>query len=70
MELENIQNGTVRVDGNQPRLEGDTAEYSCNSGYQLNGTQNRTCGEDGQWSGQEPRCKNFVGYIINLFYSL
>ena len=52
-DLENPDNGIVNVSGNQP---GDTAEYSCNAGFALDGEDTRTCGQDGQWSGSEPTC--------------
>ena len=51
--LENPGNGTVDVSGNQP---GDTAVYSCNDGFTLDGEDTRTCGQDGKWSGSEPTC--------------
>ena len=35
-----------------------TVEYKCSEGYVLDsGHLKRTCGDDGQWSGQEPHCK-------------
>ena len=51
-DLENPDNGIVDVSGNQP---GDTAVYTCNDGFTLDG-ENRTCGQDGKWSGSEPTC--------------
>ena len=37
---------------------GSTVEYKCSEGYVLDsGHLIRTCGDDGQWSGQEPHCK-------------
>lgn len=36
---------------------GSVAEYSCEDGFLLaNGSQQRQCGAEGQWSGEEPRC--------------
>ena len=39
---------------------GSTANYSCNTGYNINGDVSRTCGVDGSgagvWSGSEPTC--------------
>ncbi|XP_053397800.1 neurogenic locus notch homolog protein 1-like isoform X1 [Mercenaria mercenaria] len=35
---------------------GQTAEYSCNSGYQVNGVSTRTCQADGTWSATDPTC--------------
>ena len=43
----------VRVSGT---LEGDTAEYSCTEGYELNENGTRICGPNETWSGEEPTC--------------
>ena len=32
------------------------ATYSCNAGYDLIGTNTRTCLESGDWSGSPPTC--------------
>ena len=38
-----------------------TANYSCNTGYNINGDASRTCGVDGSgtgvWSGSTPTCE-------------
>ena len=38
--------------------EGDRATYSCSVGYEFNenSTIERTCGENGTWSGDAPNC--------------
>ena len=46
-------NGMVVAEGN---CEGDTATYTCNEGYKLDGVETRTCGPDGQWSSDPPVC--------------
>ena len=33
-----------------------TAVYSCVTGFTLNGSYRRTCGETGQWSDDAPTC--------------
>ena len=33
---------------------GETATYSCNTGYNLVGDNTRTCQATGEWSGSEP----------------
>ncbi|CAH1262671.1 CSMD3 [Branchiostoma lanceolatum] len=35
---------------------GDTVQFSCWTGYTLTGSSNRTCQEDGLWSGAQPTC--------------
>jgi len=35
---------------------GSHATYSCESGYELVGTEFRTCLNNGLWSGEEPTC--------------
>ena len=36
---------------------GQTATYSCDTGYNLVGDGTRTCQADGMWSGNEPTCQ-------------
>ena len=36
---------------------GQTATYSCNTGYHLVGDSPRTCQATGNWSGSEPTCE-------------
>ncbi|XP_037529737.1 CUB and sushi domain-containing protein 3 isoform X2 [Rhipicephalus sanguineus] len=43
-----IMNGTTTF--------GSMVEYECLHDFKLIGDAIRTCGEDGHWSGQEPRC--------------
>ena len=50
-------NGMVTVTG---QLSGDTATYTCNSGFELldltTGSDMRTCQPDGTWTGSEQQC--------------
>ena len=36
--------------------EGDTCSFTCNTGYELTGSDTRTCQSDGSWSGTEAIC--------------
>ena len=42
-------------------LEGDTYEdtcnFTCNTGYELTGSDTRTCQSDGSWSGNISMCE-------------
>ena len=48
-----VSNGNVTVTGINPR---DTANYTCEEGYTLEGNAIRECTLDGVWSGDEPLC--------------
>ena len=39
------------------RRPGNVATYHCSEGYTLRGEKTRTCGHDGEWLGEEPKCK-------------
>ena len=47
-------NGQVVVNGMSP---GDTATYSCNTGFELEGVDTVTCEDDGVWSAEPPVCR-------------
>ena len=36
--------------------EGDTCSFTCNTGYGLSGSTERTCQSDGSWSGSDVTC--------------
>jgi len=46
-------NGTVTLMGTRLGAE---ASYNCTEGFRINGTTNRTCQMDDEWSGSEPTC--------------
>ena len=52
--LNDPANGNVNVSGD---FFGQTAEYTCNNGFNLIGDSIVTCGLDGQWSGNPPVCE-------------
>ena len=37
--------------------EGDTCSFTCNTGYELTGSDTRTCQSDGSWSGSDNVCR-------------
>ena len=36
--------------------EGDTCSFTCNTGYELTGSDTRTCQSNGKWSGSDSMC--------------
>ena len=63
--LSNPANGQVsHTDGT---TLGQTATYSCNTGYSLVGDSNRTCQATGEWSGNVPACQGMLlcMYVLN-----
>ncbi|CAI8052865.1 CUB and sushi domain-containing protein 3 [Geodia barretti] len=52
--LNDPDNGNLKLSGN---TFGDTAEYTCNNGFNLIGESILMCGPDGQWIGNPPVCE-------------
>ena len=50
-------NGQVSTTGT---TLGQTANYSCNTGYNLVGNRTRTCQATGVWSGSAPTCQGVL----------
>ncbi|KAI8510717.1 hypothetical protein Bbelb_116330 [Branchiostoma belcheri] len=48
-----LPNNGNRTEGN---LYGDTVTFFCDEGYELIGSENRTCRADQTWSGVQPNC--------------
>ena len=44
--------------------EGDTCNFTCNTGYELTGSDTRTCQSNGSWSGSDAICKRGTVYFI------
>ena len=55
-------------DNGVPSYE-DTCSFTCNTGYELTGSDTRTCQSSGSWSGSETMCGRGV-LIINLISDL
>ena len=50
---------------------GQTATYSCSTGYNLVGDSIRTCQATGVWSGRAPTCQGLCVYeVINPSYPM
>ena len=56
--LTNLGNGIINCsmgDDQGPSYE-DTCNFRCNTGYELTGSDTRTCQRDGSWSGSDAVC--------------
>ena len=40
--------------------EGDTCSFTCNTGYELTGSDTRTCQSNGSWSGSDDVCRRGI----------
>ena len=47
--------------------EGDTCNFTCNTGYELTGSDTRTCQSNGSWSGTDDVCRR--GSCHALYYA-
>ena len=61
--LTNPANGKVSHTGGT--TFGQTATYSCNTGYNLVGGSTRKCQATGVWSGSAPSC-TYEGLLLNI----
>ena len=50
-----VINCSIRDDG-VPSYE-DTCSFTCNTGYELTGSETRTCQSDRNWSGSNVTCR-------------
>ena len=42
----------------------DTCSFTCNTGYELTGSDSRTCQSNGSWSGTNSVCKKGLNAIL------
>ena len=52
-DLSNPDNGFVDQPSNSV---GTVATYDCNNGFVIVGNDERTCQDNGEWSGEDPFC--------------
>ena len=70
--LDDLSNGTFSCslgDDGVPSYE-DTCTFTCNTGYELTGSDTRTCQSNGSWSGSSTMCRrseSFYTYVVTLF---
>ena len=48
---------------------GDVARYSCDTGYTLNGTAERTCLAKREWNGSVPTCERELAPYLHSYQS-
>ena len=60
-------NGRANVSGT---TVGYTVTYSCNPEYKLIGISNRTCQDNGEWSGTPPSCSRKLCIIVAMDVSI
>ena len=58
-ELNNLENGMIKCQSKEVKkyLYEDTCNFTCDTGYELTGSDTRTCQSDGSWSGNENICE-------------
>ena len=44
----------------------DTCSFTCNTGYELTGSDTTTCQSDGSWSGSDDVCRRGMFYTFNV----
>ena len=69
--LNNPDNGMIKCQSKEIKeyLYEDTCSFTCNTGYELTGSDIRTCQSDGSWSGSESTCEkgDLTNHIVILY---
>ena len=76
-QLTNPDNGVINCslgDNGIPSYA-DTCSFTCNTGYELTGSDTRTCQNDGSWSGSNAACQTgeyhrLIHYSYTVFVFL
>jgi len=45
----------------------DTCSFTCNTGYELSGSDTRTCQSDGSWNGTDTMCSRGEHGMVTLY---
>ena len=53
----NVKRVSCGSDNTTMGYEGDTCSFTCNTGYELTGSDTRTCQSNGSWSGSDDVCR-------------
>ena len=53
----------ILMNGMTPYYE-DTCSFTCNTGYELTGSDTRTCQSDGNWSGSDVVCIRGMYHLL------
>jgi len=70
--INGVINCSLRDDG-VPSYE-DTCSFTCNTGYELTGSDTRTCQSEGSWSGSDVVCRRgktdhkYIVYMTHVAY--
>lgn len=61
----------LRVFYTDPSLYiGTVAQFSCEEGFQIEGTRSSTCLTDGKWSYPKPKCRGIFFIILRLIFKI
>ena len=61
--LDGPDNGVIDCTGS---VYGDTCSFTCDDGYELIGSDTRTCQSDGNWNGSEAKCEQGIMLLCGL----
>ena len=64
--LDNPSNGMISCSqgGDAVPSYEDTCNFTCNTGYELTGSDTRTCQSDGSWSGDGAMCSRGEWFLM------
>ena len=60
--LDGPDNGVIDCTG---IVYGDTCSFTCDDGYELTGSDTRTCQSDGNWNGSEAECEQGILIVVS-----